>query len=440
MPANIAAQGGQSQINLFEFESNYDRPKLDLAGGIVELNYYESVLDTTVRVSATFADTGYRKNEGSAVTEEQGIKLTTGEKVSLKITDGYGTTLSFLGSKNFVVKEPKQTVGTTNKITFDIDLFTTEAVNNELVPFRVIRRYDGKISDTVQSILSETLKTTKQLDIDITLNSLSVLPTTTKPFYQCAWLAPRSVPDVSGSKGKLAGFLFYETYDGYKFKSIDKLFEQKPKKKLIFNNLIGELPPTYDAKILQYSFVSSLDLKNILQTGSQLKTKLKALNTLRSDYRENEADSKNQFNGTNNGGKEQPVIGKFLDLQNKESRISYKFDDQGALVPGKNLKEQLPKSKELNYNNDEILRQSYMRYNNLFSTKLSIAIPGDFTLRAGDLVYCDFPEISSNTTKLVSEKVSGIYMIADVCHRVTKNNCYTRLNLVRDSIGRKPSK
>ena len=85
MPANIAAQGGQSQVNLFEIESNYDKPKLDLAGGIIELNYYESILDATIRASATFADTGYRKDEGAAVTEESGIKLTTGEKINLKI-------------------------------------------------------------------------------------------------------------------------------------------------------------------------------------------------------------------------------------------------------------------------------------------------------------------------------------------------------------------
>lgn len=438
MPANIAAQGGQAQVDLFEIESNYGKPKLDLAGGIIELNYYESILENTIRASATLADTGYRKGEGYAVVEEEGIKLTTGEKINLKITDGYDTTLSFLGDKNLVVKEPKQTAGTSNKITFDLDLITFEAVNNDLVPFRVTKRYDGKISDTVEKILKEVLKTTKELDIDITLNSLSVLPTTTKPFYQCTWLGPRSVPDVQDAKAKLAGFLFFETYDGFKFKSIDKLFEQKPKRKLIFNNLV-DLPPTYDAKILQYSFLSSLDLKNILQTGSQLKTELKAMNTYESSYRKNEADSKDQFNQTNNGGKEQPVIAKFLNVQEQASRISYKLDDQGFLVPGANLLAQLPKSTYINYNNDEILRQSYMRYNNLFSTKLSIAIPGDFSLRAGDLVHCDFPEITSNKTKLVSEKVSGIYMISDVCHRITKNSCYTRLNLVRDSIGRKPS-
>lgn len=437
MPANIAAQGGQAQVNLFEIESNYERSKLDLAGGIVELNYYESILENTVRASATFADTGYRKGEGFAVTEEKGIKLTTGERINLKIIDGYNTTLSFLGDKNLVVKEPKQTAGTTNRITFDLDLITSEAVNNDLVPFRVTKRYDGKISDTVEKILKEVLKTNKELDIDMTLNTLSVLPTTTKPFYQCTWLGPRSVPDAQDSKGKLAGFLFYETYEGYKFKSIDKLFEQKPKKKLIFNNLIGEVPPMYDAKILQYSFLSSLDLKKILQTGSQSKTKLKGMNAYESSYRENEFDSKDQFQVSNTGGKEQPVIAKFLNVQDQASRISFKLDDMGALVPGKNLQEQLPKSTYVNYNNDEILRQSYMRYNNLFSTKLSIVIPGDFSLHAGDLVHCDFPEITSNTSKLVSEKVSGVYMVADLCHRITKNSCYTRINLVRDSIGKK---
>lgn len=437
MPANIAAQGGQAQVNLFEIESNYERSKLDLAGGIVELNYYESILENTVRASATFADTGYRKGEGFAVTEEKGIKLTTGEKVNLKITDGYDTTLSFTGEKNLVVKEPRQTAGTTNRITFDLDLITSEAVNNDLVPFRVTKRYDGKISDTVEKILKEVLKTNKELDIDITLNTLSVLPTTTKPFYQCTWLGPRSVPDAQDSKGKLAGFLFYETYEGYKFKSIDKLFEQKPKKKLIFNNLIGEVPPMYDAKILQYSFLSSLDLKKIMQTGSQSKTKLKGMNAYESSYRENEFDSKDQFQVSNTGGKEQPVIAKFLNVQDQASRISFKLDDMGALVPGKNLQEQLSKSTYVNYNNDDILRQSYMRYNNLFSTKLSIVIPGDFSIHAGDLVHCDFPEITSNTSKLVSEKVSGVYMVSDLCHRITKNSCHTRINLVRDSIGKK---
>jgi hypothetical protein len=438
MSANFAAQAGEAQIKLFEFESNYNEP-VDVSGGILELNYYESILDNTVRATATFADTGYRKGEGSAVVEDSDLNLTVGEKVNLKVTDGNQFNLDFTGSKHLRIKETRNIDESTNKIIFTVDLFSKESINNELEQYRVKQRFDGKISDSIEKILKEILKTEKELDIDTTLNELSFIGNVEKPFYKCTWLGPRSVPDTQNAKGNLAGFFFYETYEGFKFKSIDKLFEQKPKKKLIFNNIIGEIPQEYDGKILDYSFDSTIELKNVLLTGSQLNSKMKAVNAYESAYRENAFDSKNQFNEINTGGKEQPKIAADLKIQEQNSRISYKWDDPGFLVPGKDLKSQLPKSTYINYSNDEILRQSYMRYNNLFNIKLSIAIAGDMSLRAGDLLHCDFPEVTSNATKSYSKKKSGIYMITDVCHRITKNSCYTRLNLVRESIGRKPS-
>jgi len=54
-------------------------------------------------------------------------------------------------------------------------------------------------------------------------------------------------------------------------------------------------------------------------------------------------------------------------------------------------------------------------------------------------MHCDFPEVSSKRNTEVSQKMSGIYMIVDLCHYISPTGpTYTRLNLVRDSIGRKP--
>ena len=64
-----------------------------------------------------------------------------------------------------------------------------------------------------------------------------------------------------------------------------------------------------------------------------------------------------------------------------------------------------------------------------------IVIPADFSLHAGDLVHCDFPEISTKKTLQESQKDSGIYMIADLCHYGDKSQSYTGLHLVRDSFG-----
>lgn len=441
MPAaNIAAQAGEAQIKLLEVYSNYNKP-VDVSSGCIEFQYYESILDNTIRATVSVIDTGHRRSgEGTGSVEQDDLNLTAGEKVHLKVVDGNQFTLDLTGTKQMRIKEVRNIDESTNKMMYVLDLFSKESIDNELEKCRVTKRYDGKISDSVQKILRDVLKTQKNLDIDNTLNKLSFIGNVEKPFYKTTWLAPRSAPDAPGAKGVLAGFFFYETYDGFKFKSIDKLFEQKPKKKFIFNNLIEKTPPQgYDGKILDYAFDSTLDLKSTLVTGSQLNSKLKAVNSFESAYRENSFDSKKQFNDKNIGGKEQPQLAKDLQLQQETSKISYKWDDPGFLVPGKNLKEQLPKSTYINYNNDEILRQSYMRYNNLFSIKLSISVKGDMSLRAGDLIHCDFPEISSKKNTVVSQKKSGIYMIVDVCHHLTKNGCFTRINLVRESIGRKPS-
>ena len=78
-----------------------------------------------------------------------------------------------------------------------------------------------------------------------------------------------------------------------------------------------------------------------------------------------------------------------------------------------------------------------MRYNQLGTIQVHVMLVGDFSLRAGDLIHCDFPELSSKPNQQPSKKMSGIYMIADVCHRITSTDTLTSLNLIRDSYGRK---
>jgi hypothetical protein len=441
MPAaNRAAQAGEGQISSFEIYSNYNEP-VDVASGCIQLNYYESILDNTIRATATFSDTGFRSSgSGSAAVESDDINLTRGEKVHLKIRDGNNFNLDFIDDKQLRIQEVHSIDEGTNKMTFTLDLFSKEVIDNELESNRIKQRFDGKVSDSVEKILKENLKTPKKLDIDATLNSLSFIGNIEKPFYKCAWLGPKSVPDMQDAKTNLAGFFFYETYDGFCFKSIDKLFDRDAKKKYILSNTIGEVPDGYDGKILTHHFESTSNLLNDLITGSQTTSEINVGNFYESAFRKNSFSSSSQFFETNTGGKEQPLIAADLKIQEQITKRSYKWDDTGILAVGKDLKEQLQKSTYNNFNNDEILRQSYMRYNNLFSIKLSIAIAGDMSLRAGDIIHCDFPEISDKKNTLVSQKKSGVYMIVDVCHHLTKNSCYTRMNLVRESIGRKPAK
>lgn len=440
MTANIQAGAGEGQISIFEVVSNYgDKKGTDIKNGIIELTYYESILDHTVRATATLVDTGHRTaGEGVTVIENGDVNLNTGEKINLKITDGYGTQLYFDQETDNALRllQVRNVEESTNNTVYSIDLTSTEYHTNDNLSARVVKRYDGKIPDNVKSILQNTLKTPKNIDVDAGLNSFNFTGKSEKPFYLCTWLAKRCVPDIQNAKGKLAGYLFYETADGFKFKSIDKLFQQKPKRTLIFNNLIGQVPPGYDGKILDYSFDSTFNLKKLRTTGAMGQAETRTFNPLTHEYgNKNTVNSDVQFNETNTGGTEQIKYG---DDQNETTKRYVKNLDVGVLPTGKKLDEQLQKSNELNFNVDEVVIQSSMRYNSLFAIKLSVMIAGDFNIRAGDVIHCDFPEVSSNETTSYSKKKSGIYMVADVAHRITKNNCFTSLNLVRDSIGRKP--
>ena len=115
--------------------------------------------------------------------------------------------------------------------------------------------------------------------------------------------------------------------------------------------------------------------------------------------------------------------------------------DTGVMPSGVTSQDQLntwsgEKEKE-NYDVANTMVQSIMRYNQLFTVKTDITIPGDFTIKAGDLVECSFPELSGDESKEVNPETKGKYMVASVCHRVTPDSSTTSLSLVRDSFGGK---
>ena len=81
----------------------------------------------------------------------------------------------------------------------------------------------------------------------------------------------KSIPDAATEDGKseiggAAGYLFFQTRDGYHFRSIDKIFTGEPKKKFIFNNAT-QLPEGYDAKILTCDISSDIDVGKNLMMG-----------------------------------------------------------------------------------------------------------------------------------------------------------------------------
>ena len=77
--------------------------------------------------------------------------------------------------------------------------------------------------------------------------------------------------------------------------------------------------------------------------------------------------------------------------------------DTGAIPSGVTSQEQLvtwnDDKTKTNFDIKDTVVQSIMRYNQLFTVKTDITIPGDFTIKAGDVIECSFPELSGSESE-----------------------------------------
>ena len=103
---------------------------------------------------------------------------------------------------------------------------------------------------------------------------------------------------------------------------------------------------------------------------------------------------------------------------------------------GESIDSQVDGLEDERYSVDDVLQQSSQNYKQKMNMSAEIIIPADFSLHAGDLIYCEFQKLSSaKTVKRSTNRDSGIYMIADLCHYGNKSKTFTGLHLIRDSYG-----
>lgn len=429
----------KNNIKKFTLYSNYELSSVNLLGlgNVNEVIVYQSMLDDTVRASFIINDSGSRDNYNSKtvnIEEEDrgGLKITSGEKVELVIVDDRGNELEFIDTNEFMVEHVESSSSNTMIESFSIFLCTPDYIKNSLSVNYVRKRYEGKISDIITRVLIEDLKTKKEIEVDVTSNTLPILGHQDKPLDFCTLLAPKS---ISEKYPELSGYFFYDTYNGYKFKSIDVLFSQSEKRRMIFTNTSTPPPPGYTNKIVNFNFENTMNVIKNLKASALSKSTLKTFDNYTNEYVENLFDSNDTFQEFNNAGKEKPLVGSYLSLDEESSNIINQIYNTGTLPPGSDLEEQLKTAKDPTFNIDEIVRKSIARYNQTFLLRCQIVIAGDFDIYPGDIIVCDFPEISPKDLRLeTSKKKSGKYLVVDVSHLINAEHCYTRLNIVRDTI------
>ena len=406
---------------------------------ILEFDYYEDVLKQAVTAKMKIASSFSYVNQ---------LPIRGGEKVELNILTSFGETVFEGDTALYVYKVSDHK---TSRMVEEcvLHLTTLESFSNQSTRCQKKYNFSG-IGEHVEDILKNTLQTKKNFKIEPTANSYTFIGNSKKPFYTLTWLGSKAISQVaekSGVSGEgkyaenkgTAGFLFYENYDGYHFRSIDSLVantqvqdgksDLEPKFEYSFKGKVIEAANIKNnITIIDYSLRKNIDLRGALRVGMYC-NQFYYYNAQSNEVSLYNYKLKEEIKNATKLGNEESITvnSEFADVP---TRTMFRTSDHGTLNPSGALTESQSDS-----GGDAILAKSVSRINLLFTQALNILVPLNVRLKVGDLIYCEFPKIEAGQSTEVDDQMSGNYVIREVHHHFVANQNTSSLLLMRDSYG-----
>ena len=411
-----------NQCSLFPSEVN---PVLDgefgLLSGVRSIDYYESITSPSISAVVKIIDVdGTLSSKG----------VYGGEKLAVKMKSGKDSEF-----EEFTITPEKQELilntigGVTSGVkqqTATLQFVSKDLIKNETA--RINRRYVGNISDSIKKIMTEDpkgIKTTKEVDCetDRSVNNYAFVGNKDTSFDIIQRLQPKAGGAGYNDETKTEyGFMFFENYDGYHFRSIRSLFESEPE----FEYVKTEISASDDLVIEEYNLNSGNDI--VLNAKSGLynnETTFVELDKIKI--------SKVKFNMTETADLSLKPPKVPVNVEGKPSRIMLRVVDTGVhqhYEENDTSLENVQKFTDLAvYQN-----KSYARFALLNTQTLNITVSLNPELRAGQTILVRFP-VSEYINKFGDEKsndISGKYLISHLRHEFEGGKFRTHLRLIRD--------
>lgn len=417
---------------------------VDITNGIISFDYYEDIFSPTITAKMKVMSAGNvidSERDGYNQSIYNGLPLRGGERLSLKVAGNSQTNpgLDFTNPRDYLyVSGISDVITESQRESFTLNFVSREAVTNETS--RVTRKYptSSSIDQSVTSILKDYLKTENIGIVEKTSNPYGFIGNLRKPFTVLVWLAAKSVPTISGSA--TAGFVFYQTKDGFQFRSIDGLAQQKPK----FTYQYSGSNISYDQedkkinndfKILNYHAEKNQNLVEKLRLGTYASQRMffNPLNFSLTQPERGNFKLEDYAEKTKNLGRDinLPPVSEGSDktLGDLPSRIITAIFDIGT------FEKDSGKYKDVNSNPELNQSQALMRYNTLLTQSVNMIVSSNTNLRAGDVIECLFPIVTQSDENVYDPETSGLYMIKELCHHFDTERSYTSMKLVRDTFG-----
>lgn len=382
----------------------------------------------------------------------------------------------------FVVYAIRNRIVSTNKQLYTLDCFSKEALINETV--RVGEKIEGTADAITSTLLKDYLKTSKDLDKEECLYRMKEIPALKRPFDIINSFLPHSISsDVNTStstpktsattstqstidQGKTqaatkttadavvsgtAGYLFFETYDGYVFKSIDKIIKDNQDKHKTYVYGFAQSKQSSSKSnsylILNYLFSSQENVFEKLRCGVY-SSMMSFFNPSTLEYEEYFFDLSKEYPQMIHLGTEESLPENVKKLSEYPTRVMFEIFDHETFHSESTPADpnrpaegssgtQFPDFKK------QWLAQSISRRQILNNQVLNIEVPINFELRAGDKLNIKLPNqsVSSQREETPFDSVnSGLYLIKTISYDILRDNAkglraVCNITLIRDNLG-----
>ena len=429
---------GPSNYQILRMEkSDENNPQsIGVEGKTISFNYYESIYSPMITANATIVDTGDSvvDKRGNLAPIKDGFPLEHDgtETFKFKISNENGTITSL---KPLVVTASPVTLDQSTRQVLTLELKSKFSIDSSSNP-RLSSYGIGTVDESVKKILKENKLPFRNENIEKSSTVDKIEGKNETPIDLIFNLTRKCKP-VKGAPG----FFFYETQEGFNFRSIEGLIEQgmneyKENQSVrdvrtykYFNNQRQDLGSNED----DYNMVKMPILKrdhnlfNALKAGVY-NVRIQVKNLLTGEFIDkivNLLDKDSSYLGS----KPKKIVD-----QNENKLEKYCKTYSYVIAPG-NVDEGV--SDKITNSPAEYEPQAMMRYSMLHSQVLEIQVPCNILLMAGQVIKLEMENVTGGNKVLQRENQhrSGFYLILHLSHHFDPKHSYTSMTLARDTYG-----
>ena len=352
------------------------------------------------------------------------------------------------------ISEPNQ-----NTKVYVLDFFSKERIKSN--QRKISRAFTGPIFRTVQSVIRNYLKTQKDFFYETTAPTVKYVIPQKSPLDTIKFLGTEAISE----KFENSGFYFWETSDGFNFKSLEAMISNssgKAKQPVAeYTNSpksdSGQMYRSKDGqkvtkgnleKVFEFRILKRFDTLENIKQGTYA-SKLVTLDAFTKRFKEVDFSYPHEYTKSNHMGQEQTPDSPFTGIM-----PVYKYEEDKLLSDFPNAKRMFTSSTIGMHDKkqddgtitaidtadvENTLQKSMAQKNAFNSFMIEIVVPGNTAVTAGSVIkFTTLSGGGKDNELLIDPFLSGNYLVTEVRHlaQTTPQGIHTMtLTCAKDSVG-----